>query len=96
MRSVVLPPPKPDWASIVPWAATVPAFTIPPVKVNVPSTVIVLPALRVLVPDRNCTLLKVAAPPRFNVTLLVEKTTVPLLTPVIRMRNLSTPPPPFI
>ena len=79
MRSVPEPPRKVDATAMSPWAAMVPVFTDPPVRVSVPSTVIVLAALMVLVPDRNCTLLKVAAPPRFKVTLLVENTTVPLL-----------------
>src|ERR1700730_4167700 len=87
MSSVVVPTVKVDATAISPWAPIVPVFTVPPVRVSAPSTVMVLAAVKVLVPDRNCTLLKVAAPPRFNVTVLVEKATVPLLcvkTPAAR------------
>ena len=87
MSSVPDPPRKVDATAMAPWAAIVPVFTAPPVRVNVPSTVTV-PALMVLVPDRNWTLLKVAPPVKATFTLLVEKTTLPPLwvkTPAARV-----------
>ena len=78
ISSVPVPPVKVEATEMAPWAATVPVFSAPPVRVSVPTTVMV-PALMVLEPDRNWTLLNVAPPVSATFTLLVERTTVPLL-----------------
>ena len=90
MSSVPVPPVKVEATEMAPWAATVPVFSAPPVRVSVPTTVMV-PELMVLVPDRNWTLLKVAPPVNATFTLLVERTTVPPLWVKTPAANVTAP-----